>query len=120
MFSSQRLKLLRKEKGLTQEQLGKLLNLTKVSICGYEKGKRVPDLDTFQDIIKIFNVSADYLLGNDLSGNIVKDKEEKYIVSLSQEDWEFINELKKHPDLYREVMSSDKKRIIELLNKLLK
>ncbi len=120
MFSSQRLKSLRKEKGLTQEQLGNFLNLTKVSICGYENGKRVPDLDTFQDITNIFNVSADYLLGNDLTGNIIKDKEEKYIVSLSQDDWDFIRELKKSPDLYRQVMSSDKKRIIELLNKLLK
>lgn len=58
-----RLKSLRLEKKLTQEQLGKKINVTKVSISGYEKGTRTPDLDTLQRIADFFDTSVDYLLG---------------------------------------------------------
>ena len=36
----ERLKTLRKEKGMTQTELGSMINVTKVSICCYEKGIR--------------------------------------------------------------------------------
>ena len=41
MLLAKRIKELRKEKDLTQEDLGKLINVTKVSICCYENGTRV-------------------------------------------------------------------------------
>lgn len=58
-----RLKKLREEKNLTQEQLGKLINSTDVTISRYEKGLREPDLDTLEQLANIFDVSVDYLLG---------------------------------------------------------
>lgn len=63
MDFSSRLKSLRLGKKLTQEQLGKKINVTKVSISGYEKGIRTPDLDTLQRIADVFDTSVDYLLG---------------------------------------------------------
>lgn len=59
----ERLSELRKDAGLTQEELGAVLNLTKHTISSYEKEKSEPN-----DIIKIqlaryFNISIDYLLG---------------------------------------------------------
>ncbi|MFC6038394.1 helix-turn-helix domain-containing protein [Paenisporosarcina macmurdoensis] len=57
------LRKLRKEKKLTQEQLGKIINVTKVSVSGYESGNRSPDNDTLQDIANYFEVTTDYLLG---------------------------------------------------------
>lgn len=59
-----RLKQLRNERKMTQEELGKQLNVTKASISGYENGTRNPDQDALVKIAKIFNVSTDYLLGN--------------------------------------------------------
>ncbi len=59
----ERLKALRLERNLTQEQLGDLLNVTKVSVSGYEKGKRTPDTDTLNRIADVFQVSTDYLFG---------------------------------------------------------
>lgn len=58
-----RLKKLRTDKKLTQEELGKKINVTKVSISGYENGNRTPDTETLQRIADIFDVSTDYLLG---------------------------------------------------------
>ncbi|KMY62993.1 transcriptional repressor of PBSX s [Geobacillus stearothermophilus] len=58
-----RLRKLRQEKKLTQEELGKKINVTKVSISGYENGNRTPDTETLQKLADFFNVTTDYLLG---------------------------------------------------------
>ncbi|MCY9541812.1 helix-turn-helix transcriptional regulator [Paenibacillus alvei] len=58
-----RLKQLRTQNKMTQEELGKKINVTKVSISGYENGNRSPDTDTLQRIAEVFNVSMDYLFG---------------------------------------------------------
>lgn len=58
-----RLKKLRNEKKLTQKQLAEKINVTHVSISGYESGNRSPDTDTLQRLADFFGVSTDYLLG---------------------------------------------------------
>ncbi|MDR6880388.1 helix-turn-helix transcriptional regulator [Bacillus sp. 3255] len=63
MEFSNRLKYLRNQKNMTQEQLGQKINVTKVSISGYENSNRTPDMETLQKIADFFEVSVDYLLG---------------------------------------------------------
>ncbi|MCS1384793.1 MULTISPECIES: helix-turn-helix domain-containing protein [Lysinibacillus] len=63
LLNGERLKKLRKEKKLTQTELGSKINVTKVSISGYESGNRSPDTDTLQRLADFFEVSTDYLLG---------------------------------------------------------
>lgn len=58
-----RLKALRTKKKLTQKQLAEKINVTHVSISGYENGNRSPDTDTLEKIADYFGVSTDYLLG---------------------------------------------------------
>lgn len=58
-----RLKKLREENNLTQEELGKKVNLVKSNISMYEKGIRIPNADILEQFSKLFNVSIDYLLG---------------------------------------------------------
>lgn len=58
-----RLRSLRKEKKLTQQDLASFINVTHVSISGYESGRRSPDTDTLQKLADFFNVTTDYLLG---------------------------------------------------------
>jgi len=70
---AERLKELREENNMTQEQLGKLLNVTKQAISSYEKGENEPSLDTLVKIAEIFNVSLDYLFGR------TKQKDNLYI-----------------------------------------
>lgn len=63
MSFSQRLKELRKEKGLTQQGLADKLNKSKSTISSYESNRRTPDINVVRDIAEFFNVSADYLIG---------------------------------------------------------
>lgn len=67
MGFGQRLKELRKDNRMTQEELGKIINVSKVSISGYENGTRSPDRETLVNIADYFNVSVDYLLDREKS-----------------------------------------------------
>lgn len=58
-----RLKELRKEKGMTQEELSKIFNTGKASISHYESNRRLPDPNTIEKYAEYFNVTVDYLLG---------------------------------------------------------
>lgn len=68
-----RIKQLRIEKNLTQEQLGKVLNVSGRSVGFYESGDRDPDTTTLGKLADYFNVSIDYLLGR------VDDPENKIV-----------------------------------------
>lgn len=59
----QRLKELRTEKKMTQSDIGKLLNVSNVSVSGYENDTREPDQQSLKKLANYFNVSIDYLLG---------------------------------------------------------
>lgn len=113
MLLGKRIKSLRKEKGLTQEELGKLINVTKVSICCYEKETRVPTLETLLALAEVFNVDINYFLGNDLYA--VAEDDHKYSTYVAKEEIEFIKEIRKHNNLYNKVIS-DPKRCAELID----
>ncbi len=57
------LKELREKNAMTQEQLGKQLNMSKNVISHYENGVNSPNIDTLKNIADIFDVSIDYLVG---------------------------------------------------------
>jgi transcriptional regulator with XRE-family HTH domain len=63
MKFGERLRQLREEKGLTQEELGKIINQKKANISKYETGRLEPSMGTLITLAKFFNVSTDYLLG---------------------------------------------------------
>jgi len=60
-----KIKELRQQKLLTQEQLAKRLWVTKSIISAYESGTKFPSLDMLIKLATTFNVSTDYLLGID-------------------------------------------------------
>ena len=59
----ERLLDLRKDAGLTQDDLAAILNINKHSISSYERDKSEPPDAIKIAIAKYFNVSVDYLLG---------------------------------------------------------
>lgn len=63
MGLADRLKKLRKEKGLYQKDVAEDIGLTASAIGFYEQGKRKPDNDTLQKLADYYDVSTDYLLG---------------------------------------------------------
>ena len=58
-----RLKELRKQNGLTQQQLAERVGVTKSVISFYELKERAPSPDVLTKLSYIFHVSTDYLLG---------------------------------------------------------
>lgn len=101
----QRLKALRKSKQLTQEQLGQEINVTKVSVSGYENGNRTPDTATLQRIADFFAVSVDYLLGRtDKPTSILtpaSSQENLFFLDEENITPEEAEELKKHLEFLR-------------------
>ena len=117
MFLGNRLKELRVKRNMTQEELGKLINVTKVSICCYEKNIRMPSLETLEDISNVFGVKCDYFLGKD-TGVILEDTPD-YAFYISKEELEFLKLLRLNKELYNKVCS-EPKRMVELFDKKLK
>ncbi|WP_255763145.1 helix-turn-helix domain-containing protein [Clostridium butyricum] len=73
----ERIKLLRKEQGITQDQLAEYINVSRSSVNGYENDGVEPSLNVLVKIADKFNVSLDYLL---------ERTEEKYNINILDTD----------------------------------
>lgn len=62
MGFSERLKLLRRNADVTQDQLAQYLQVSRSIIAGYETKNRQPDYDKLYMIAQFFHVSTDYLI----------------------------------------------------------
>ena len=60
-----RLRELRKQKHLSQEELAKQLNISRSSIGMFEQGRRKPDFEMQEVFADYFNVNMDYLFGRE-------------------------------------------------------
>ena len=58
-----KLRQLREESGLTQQQLGDLIGVTNSVISYYELNERIPSPEVLKKFASIFHVTSDYLLG---------------------------------------------------------
>ena len=58
-----RLKELRNQANLSQQELSEIVGISKSSINMYERGEREPGIDTILAMAMHFGVSTDYLLG---------------------------------------------------------
>ena len=65
----ERIKSARLKSNLTQEELAALVDLSPTHISVIERGLKSPKLDTFIRIANALNVSADYLLFNDINNS---------------------------------------------------
>ncbi|WP_372791468.1 helix-turn-helix domain-containing protein [Lentilactobacillus sp. SPB1-3] len=65
MNVAEKLKLCRKNKGMTQEQLAKQLYVSRKTISSWENGRNYPDINSLIKMSSIFNVSMDDLLRDD-------------------------------------------------------
>ena len=59
-----RLRAIRKERGMSQDEFAKLLGTSKQVLSRYEIGQRIPKITQVQEYAKKLNVSADYLMGD--------------------------------------------------------
>lgn len=117
MFSK-RLRETRKMRNLTQSELGNLIGVTKVSICCYETGSRIPTLETLKKLADVLRVDFTYLMGNDTY--VVAENDEEYGMNIAKEELLLIKELRKYPELHSKFLTNPEnflKLIIEKLNK---
>ena len=53
----------RKEKGLTQTQVGELVGKTKTAVASWEQGLTIPDIETLYKLSKYYNKTINYMYG---------------------------------------------------------
>lgn len=66
MKLGKKIQLLRKENGMSQEQLAAHITVSRQAISKWEVGDSVPDPDNIVQLSKLFGVSTDYLLMDDM------------------------------------------------------
>lgn len=62
MNVAQRIQSLRKAKGMSQEQLGEALGVSRQAVSKWESGQSIPDIDNIIQMSKVFDVTTDHLL----------------------------------------------------------
>lgn len=63
MKINEQIAFLRKQKGLTQEELANMLGVTNQAVSKWESAQCCPDIQTLPELAKILEVSTDELLG---------------------------------------------------------
>lgn len=72
MTYGEKISHLRKSKGMTQEELGKILNVTYQAVSKWERDESMPDFTTMSQIAKVFEVPLSYFEEN---GEAVEQKQ---------------------------------------------
>ena len=85
MEFNEKLQELRKNKGLTQEELAEALYVSRTAISKWESGRGYPSIDSLKEIAKYFSVTIDELLSSDEVLSIAEEdnkQKEKHLRSL--------------------------------------
>ena len=78
MEFNEKLRELRKQKNLTQEELAEILYVSRTAISKWESGRGYPSIDSLKTISKFFSLSIDELLsGEELITIAEKDNQQK-------------------------------------------
>ncbi|WHY76266.1 helix-turn-helix transcriptional regulator [Neobacillus sp. WH10] len=106
----ERLRKLRRDRGMEVKDLAFKLSLAPTTIYGYENGSRGPDVDILKVIADFFNVTTDYLLGRSNHPKLTEiedgqlDKETRELmetveslpIDLRKQFWQNAKLMKKH------------------------
>jgi len=85
MEFNEKLQELRKNKGLTQEELAEALYVSRTAISKWESGRGYPSIDSLKEIAKYFSVTIDELLSSNEVLSIAEEdnkQKEKHLKSL--------------------------------------
>lgn len=85
-----RLKSLRKQKDMSQQDLANIIKVSKQTISQYERGIRYPDFDNLLALCDTFNVSSDYMLGqSDVTMRFLTEKDLQRL-SFSEDEFRLV------------------------------
>ncbi len=86
MNFGEKIKNIRKEKKMTQEQMANILNVSRQAISNWENNKNFPDLEMIIKISRLFSLTLDELiLGDDdtMTKKLIKDGSEVRLVKMN-------------------------------------
>lgn len=75
MILAEKVMMLRKKKGWSQEELAEKLNISRQSVSKWESGASIPDIDKIILISGLFGVSTDYLLKDEVETEEISERE---------------------------------------------
>ena len=78
MSFGNRLKKIRSDNNLTQEELANKIDTTRSNIANYENDRNMPSLEILERLSKLFNCSLDYLLGTSDIRNLENKLKEEF------------------------------------------
>ncbi|HAM1663996.1 TPA: helix-turn-helix transcriptional regulator [Listeria monocytogenes] len=98
-----RLKQLRKNNNKTQEDISKILGISRGAYSHIENGRNEPDMETIVKLANIFGVSTDYLLGRSnncfidtiaahIDSNATEEEMEEILAYIEEKRKEYANE----------------------------
>lgn len=116
MNINEKILLLRKKEGLSQEGLAEKLNVTRQTVSNWELGQTTPDIQQAKNIAQIFKISLDDLTDNKLefelkesSNNILQNLIGKECLLLMDENY---------PDSY--INNNIKVKVLDVNNSFIK
>ena len=84
MEFSKKLQTLRKQKGMTQEELAQKIFVSRTAISKWESGRGFPGIDSIKDLAKFFSVTVDELLmGDELLSAVEQETSKRKTALLS-------------------------------------
>ena len=100
--------------GLTQAALAEKLSISQNAVSQYESGKRTPRWPKLNKLLDTLNISADEILGRDIT---VRDNED-YEVKLAKEDLQILSQIKASPKLYKALLANPERNVQVINNNL--
>jgi len=88
-----RIQLLRKQKGLSQEELADKLNVSSNTVAKIECGLRRPSVDFVVDLVNFFDTTVDYII---LGEEIKKERNYDFLIREIDDQVEQLLELKEN------------------------
>lgn len=85
MTLGEKIKKLRSEKGISQEELGRLMDVHYTHVSRYERNQSTPSMEALKKLAKVFKVSADYLLFDDVEKMAMGDIHDSDLLHQFQE-----------------------------------
>lgn len=83
MTFAEKLKMLRKQAGMSQEKLAEKLGVSRQAVTKWETDTGIPDIDNIMAVSKLFDISIDELLGNE---NVEKKQADYLFESVTEYD----------------------------------
>jgi len=95
---------LRKDNGLSQEELASKLTISRQAISKWELGESMPDTENIIQLSKLFGVTTDYLLKDDYENNtayITEDQLSDSTSSINNNEECLVEKTSKHSNLFK-------------------